>query len=79
MNAPTSTEPQEAERAVDIAAIAELLNISAGTVYRMAQTSEIPGFKVGTRWRFFPSRVVDALSAPTDAWAAPTRGKKRRA
>jgi len=71
----------EAEKAVDVAAIAELLLVSKGTVYRKATLGEIPGFKIGNRWRFYPSVVKEHQSKPADPWAysPASRAARRRA
>jgi excisionase family DNA binding protein len=37
---------------------AELLPISTQTVYRMAQTKELPAIKVGSLWRFRESELA---------------------
>lgn len=42
--------------------VAELLKLSEKTVYRLAQRSELPGFKVGGSWRFRRGDI--------DKWAA---------
>lgn len=49
------TEP---EAAISADELARLLSVSKVTVYRMAQAGEIPAFRVGRRWRFFPSAVI---------------------
>ena len=42
--------------------VAELLKLSAKSVYRLAQRGELPGFKAGGTWRFRRRDI--------DAWAA---------
>ena len=32
--------------------VAQLLHLHAMTVYRLVKEGKIPGFKVGSRWRF---------------------------
>ena len=56
--------PQRIERirrAMTAAEVAELLCISPVTVYRMANTGQLPNFKVGTAVRFDPRAVADWL------------------
>lgn len=39
--------------------LAELLQLSDRTVYRLVQSGEIPGFKIGGSWRFSRADVED--------------------
>ena len=57
----------EHESAVDLRRMAEILNVSYGTVYGMAQRGEIPTFRVGRRWRMIPSKVIAHLESKTAA------------
>lgn len=57
------------EEAIDIRGVAKMLNIGVDNAYRKAKAKEIPGFKIGRNWRFFPSEVHEALSKPADEWA----------
>jgi excisionase family DNA binding protein len=57
------------EEYLTVPQVAELLQLSEKTVYRLAQRGELPGFKAGGSWRF---RRTDI-----DAWAAEQiRGKR---
>jgi excisionase family DNA binding protein len=71
----------ENELAVDIHGIAEELHISTETAYRKARLGEIPGFRVGRLWRFFPSKVHEHLERPVDPWqqSPQSRAARRRA
>lgn len=68
------------EQAVGIADIAHLLHVSKDTVYRQAKAGDIPGFKVGRVWRFFPSAVRAHVetSKATDPWAMPAASRRAR-
>lgn len=66
------------EQAVGVPDIASKLRVSADTIYRLARRGDIPGFKVGAEWRFFPSKVIARLESPRDPWAQPTRSITRR-
>lgn len=66
------------EPAVKVDDIAKLLSVSKEKVYRVAQAGEIPAFKVGREWRFFPSKVIAHLEAPKDPWAQSSRSLARR-
>lgn len=71
---------ENVEEAVGIPQIARMLHISTDTVYRKARAGEIPGFKLGGLWRFFPSEVKEHIKAPkVDPWAQSARslGRKR--
>ena len=69
-----------AEQAVGIAAIALMLGVSRSTVYVKAAAGDIPGFKVGRVWRFYPSAVNAHLQRPKDPWAmSPASRRARRA
>jgi hypothetical protein len=67
----------ETEAAVTIKDIAVLLNKSEDWVGRAARTQQIPGFKVGGEWRFFPSKVREHFEQPHDPWALAGRRVKR--
>jgi len=68
------------EQAVDVAGMAQILHVSTGTVYRKAVLGEIPGFKIGNRWRFYPSVVKAHQSKVPDPWAysPASRAARRR-
>ena len=46
-----------ADKVLSIRELAELLQLSERTVYRLAQSAELPGFKVGGSWRFPKSGI----------------------
>jgi len=50
------------EEYMTVPQVAELLQLSEKTVYRLAQKGELPGFKAGGSWRFRRRDI--------DAWAA---------
>lgn len=66
------------ETPVKVQAMADMLSASPEKVYRMAQRGEIPAFKVGREWRFFPSKVVEHLEQRPDPWAQSPRSVRRR-
>lgn len=47
------------ESAVTVAYIATLLRKHPSTIYRLVNSGDIPGFKVGGEWRFFKSKVLE--------------------
>lgn len=63
---------------VDAEAIAQLLSCSREKVYRLAKAGDIPGFRVGAAWRFYPEKVLEHLQAPRDPWAQSPRSRSRR-
>jgi len=40
------------EPAMTVRQVAEYLNVDPKVIYRLAQTGELPGFKVAGTWRF---------------------------
>jgi excisionase family DNA binding protein len=67
------------EEAVGIPQIARLLRVSTDTVYRKARSGDIPGFKLGGLWRFFPSQVKEHMTKPkADPWAQSARSISRK-
>lgn len=65
------------DAALDIAGLAALLRVSTTTAYRLALTGEVPGFKVGNRWRFWEHEVVKAMAA-RDPWRTSNQARARR-
>ena len=74
----TLTLSPDIPRATDIPGIAELLKVSTDKVRSMAIAQEIPGFKVGRLWRFFPDAVIAKLAEPRDPWAQSSKSRARR-
>jgi len=56
-----------------IAQVAELLQLSDKTIYRLAQQGEIPAFKVGGSWRFRASDIDQWVAKQIDD-QKPARG-----
>ena len=50
--------------------VAEYLNVNEKTVYRLAQSGELPGFKVAGAWRF--------QRADLDHWIAEQKSEAKR-
>lgn len=67
------------ERLLTAQQLADHLQVSYATVVNMANTGDVPAFKVGRAWRFSLEQVLSALSAPSqDPWALPPRRKAAR-
>lgn len=66
------------EEIVDTVGLARYLGVSEWTIRRRAESGEIPGFRIGNRWRFSPARVVEELSKPKPAPLQPARSAIRR-
>jgi excisionase family DNA binding protein len=67
------------EQAVGIPEIAAMLRVSEDTIRRRVKTGDLPGFKVGRVWRFWPSAVREAVTPkPVDPWAMPEASKRAR-
>jgi excisionase family DNA binding protein len=61
------------ETAVDAKTVADFLGVHLTTVYSYAASGDIPGFKIGRRWRFFLSDVREHVTRTPDPWALPSR------
>jgi excisionase family DNA binding protein len=46
-------------QALTVKQVAELLAVNERTVYRMANSGELPGFKVSGSWRFMADDIRD--------------------
>jgi len=57
-------QPTTFERFIDLATAADLLQIHPDTLKKKTRTGEIPGRKVGRRWKFRMS-VLDAWAKST--------------
>lgn len=64
---------------LNIKQLADLLQVSERTVYRLANSGEIPGFRVGNSWRFKRSRVEEWMDEQTERARRQTGGPKRQA
>jgi len=62
--------PDDADRWMTIAELAEYLQLSRAKLYAMAQTGEIPCSKVAGQWRFSRSEL--------DAWMRQQRPQAKR-
>lgn len=58
--------------------LARHLNCSKDKVLRMARAGEIPSFRIGRLWRFFPSQVDQVLDRKPDPWAQSNQSRARR-
>lgn len=43
--------------------VADYLKVNERTIYRLAASSELPGFKVGNSWRFKQSELEQYIAA----------------
>lgn len=66
------------ENIVDLIGMAEILKVSVDTVRRKANAGDIPGVRVGNRWRFKPSEVWAALAKESDPWVRSAGSRARR-
>lgn len=53
-----------------ISDLAEYLQVSKSSLYKLVQSGRVPGQKVGKHWRF-SRRVIDGWLAPSQFGAAP--------
>lgn len=66
-----------ADEILTLKEISKYLRISPDTVYKMAQESRIPSFKVGKKWRFKKDRIDKWLLQQEKENRKITRKKKR--
>lgn len=52
-------------RFLTVAEVAELMRVSAMTVYRMVQSGELPAVRFGRSYRIPEAAVVDLVQIPT--------------
>jgi excisionase family DNA binding protein len=41
--------------------LGQFLKLSESTIYKLAKSSQLPGFKIGDSWRFELEEVVDLI------------------
>jgi excisionase family DNA binding protein len=63
----TQAERNEPETLLEVEEVAALLKVHPQTVYDMARSGELRGFKVGRWWRFLPSDLKAWASAKAEA------------
>lgn len=68
----------ELEQSVTARELAVILRVAPKTICRQARTGDIPGFKVGRVWRFYPSKVQEHLSPKPTSWAQSRRSTARK-
>jgi excisionase family DNA binding protein len=56
----TSEDPSRNRKVMKIAELAEYLRVHPSTIYKLLRGNEIPGFKIGSDWRFNKESI--------DAW-----------
>lgn len=52
---------------MNIEQLAQYLDISRSTLYKLAQNGKLPGQKVGRRWRFHKDAIDDWLKQHPDS------------
>lgn len=72
-----STKAPPAEPTITAAELADELRCSVDKVYQLANAGELPGFRLGREWRFYPSVVREHLTKPKDRWAQSKRSSAR--
>jgi excisionase family DNA binding protein len=41
--------------------LSQFLKLSESTIYKLATTGELPGFKIGDSWRFDMDEITEAI------------------
>jgi excisionase family DNA binding protein len=67
------------DRLLTIEEVAEYLQVSPKTVYRMIQRREIPCYKVANQWRFKWSAIQDWMENENFRPPEQTKAAKRKA
>jgi excisionase family DNA binding protein len=62
---PTHSTGGEPPDVLTVEQAAELLQLSAKTLKRLAQAGRVPGRRVGNQWRFSRRTLMDWLAGPT--------------
>ena len=59
--------------------VSEYLKLTETTIYKLASTGEIPGFKIGKSWRFDMEEVLRRIKSiqNSSGVARETNGKKK--
>lgn len=57
--------------------LAKRFGINATTVYRLTQRGRLPGFKVGSQWRFSPAILERWIASQLSLTRGKTRGRNR--
>jgi len=79
---PTRTSDEAVKttpRVLTVREIAEYLRVHQTTVYRLLKTNQLPGFRIGSDWRF-NIEVIDHWCAREGAGTSRgTKGRRKRA
>ncbi len=82
---PAKSIPVAAETAfpevMSVRHAAAYLGVSIDTLYKYLATRQVPGFRLGNRWRFKKTLLdewITGLSLPPQTQSAPPRARKRQ-
>ncbi|QCR39662.1 hypothetical protein C1N74_03955 [Microbacterium sp. SGAir0570] len=67
------------EATVDAGELARILNVSTDTTYRWARSGVIPALKIGNRWRFIVSEVLESVRQQAEPHPDPWHQSPRSA
>ena len=62
------------DEVLTIKEVAAMLKVGEKTAYTLAQSRDLPGFKVGGQWRFRRSDIQAWISAQVERTQAPADG-----
>lgn len=80
MPKPNTTEPtQKPFQLLNVQKVCEMLDVSAPTVYRLADANEIEFFKVGNQRRFSLESIIAYLNRQAGKKCPPPPSRKRTA
>ncbi|EKA7363834.1 helix-turn-helix domain-containing protein [Vibrio parahaemolyticus] len=61
------------ETILTIKDVAEYLKVNERTIYRLAASGELPGFKIGNSWRFKQSELEQYISSQHNRNSSPDK------
>lgn len=70
--------PRQANEIMSIEQLAGYLKVSRSTLYKLVQDGRLPGQKVGKRWRFHRTAIVNWLSQQPHGSDEKTRSGDRQ-
>jgi len=50
------------EKIVTTKELGQYLKLSKATIYKLAATGEIPGFRLGNSWRFNVEKIIESMN-----------------
>lgn len=74
-----TTKSTEREPLTDVREMARVLSVSQDTIYRWARSGVIPALKIGNRWRFIVTEVLESVRRQAEPHPDPWHQSSRSA